>query len=301
MDIFLIASGSILLICFLYILLGIVFSKKINFERMRTPEMLYRNEWKENIPHSLIDPPHKKIYIKSKLGYDLAARFFPSKDKSSHKYLLMLHGYNNCSLTCGKYAVFFNEREINCLAPDSRRCGESGGRGITFGYFERNDAEQWIEEIYKMDEKAEIGVFGISLGAATANLLASTRADIKYVISYCSFSSFKEIICDVGSMMIPKMIKFIYPAIVLGGYLTTGARLDLIDVYAAVKNIKCPILILHSKTDAFTPFKHAEKLHSGSPDSELKFFENAPHARAYSKNPELYKKYLSEFLEKHNF
>lgn len=298
MEIVYIIAGLILLSVLTYLFIGIYISLKVNFIRPRTWYQIYRNEWKENIPHKLINPEHKRIYLISKLGYDMSARFYPAKDKKSHKYVLMLHGYSNCSQTCGKYSLLFNAKGVNCLAPDTRRCGESKGRGITFGYYERSDAEQWIEEIYKIDPKAEIGLFGISLGAATANLVASMRSDIKYVVSYCSYSSFKEIILDKGSTIYPVMIKFLYPAIVLGGYITTGARLDMIDIVEAFKNISCPILLMHSKGDAFTPIRHAYRLHEANPKAEMKIFEKAAHARAYSTHTELYTSYLNEFLDK---
>ncbi|MGI6702246.1 MAG: alpha/beta hydrolase [Christensenellales bacterium] len=298
MDIVLSIVGAILFLAFLYMLSGIIFSIKVNFASSRTHQMIYRNEWKENIPHGEINPFHKDIYLTSNLGYEMSARFFPAGDKNSHKYLLMLHGYTNNSVTCGKYACVMTRRGINCIAPDARKCGNTGGRGITFGYYERSDAEQWIEEIYKMDEKAEIGIFGISLGAATAILTASLRNDIKYVISYCSFASFKDIIHDVGSTMFPRLIKIMYPAIIIGGFITTGARLDLIDIAAAVKKITCPVLILHSKGDAFTPFSHALKLKEANPGAELKFFEGSPHAKSFSKHKEQYTKYLNDFLNK---
>lgn len=300
MEIAIIIISSLAFLGLIYILLGVLMSRKICYVKPRSVQMLYRNEWKENFTHDKINPPHSMIFIRSRLDYDMSARFFPS-EKKSHKYILMLHGYNNCSLTCGKYALLFNEKGINCLAPDSRRSGGTNNKAVTFGYYERSDAEQWIEEIYKMDPKAEIGLFGISLGAATAILIASMRTDIKYLISYCSFASFKDIILDKGSTIYPKTIRFFYPAIVAGAFLTTGARLDLIDIAAAMKNVTCPVLIMHSKGDAFTPYRHAVKLHEANPLSELKSFEKHPHARAYSKDPQLYKKYLDDFLSKSGY
>lgn len=297
MEIFIIVCATIFLIAVLYIILGIVSSVKINHRTKNTCAQLHRAEWRENIPDKLINPPCKMMYMKSKLGYDLAARFFPVKDRKSHKYMILMHGYNNCSITCGKYALLFNKRGINCLALDQRRAGESKGRGITFGYFERSDTEQWIEEIYKMDPEAEIGMFGISLGAATAILVSSLRNDIKYVISYCSFSSFKDIINAQGAVMYPKFYKILYPAIVIGGFITTGARLDMVDIEAAIKNVTCPIMIMHSKTDAFTPIDQAYKLLKAKPEAVFRTFEKAVHSRSYSKQPEVFTKYVYDFLE----
>lgn len=293
----LIAIGIIILLALIYFGVGIYISCRINFVTRRTPAQLYRNEWKENYPHNMINVPHKKMYIKSKLGYDLAAKYFPVKNKKSHKYMLLLHGYNNSSRTCGKYALLFNARGYNCLAPDARRCGESKGRGITFGYYERSDAEQWIEEIYKMDPEAEIGLFGISLGAATSILIASLRSDIKFVVSYCSFSSFKDIILDKGKALYSDFIKIMYPSIVFASFLLTGARADLVDVAAAIKNVECPVLIMHSKADAFTPVSHANRLYQAKPDAYFHTFEKSPHAKAYSTETKAFKDFIYNFLD----
>ncbi len=294
--IILIVIGAIFFLALLYVILGLIITKEINFSSRRSHQLLYRNEWKENSPHELINYPHKKIYIKSKFGYQMAGRYYPVKPKS-HKYTILIHGYNNCSITCGKYAKIFNDRGINCIAPDTRRIQETGGKGISFGYYERYDIETWIEEIYKMDPKAEIGMFGISLGAATCILVAEMRIDLKYIIPYCSYSSFKDIVMSKGKDLYPKLIKFFYPAIVIGGFITMGARQDLIDITASIKKVSCPTMILHSQDDDFTPYSQALKLKEAKPDAVFRDFVGPQHARSYATQPVLYTKYINDFLD----
>lgn len=296
MWIFIIIISLILLFIALYLLLGAYICVQVSFPKKKTFAQLYRMEWKENFKHNDINPSHAKIILEGRNGYSMFARYFEA-DEHSHKYAVLLHGHNNSSMTCGKYALMFNAKGINCLAPDLRCSGDTGGKGITFGYYETKDVEQWIDEIYKKDPKAEIGLFGISLGAATAIMTASLRNDIKYLISYCSYASYRDIVYDKGKEMYPKLIKLFYPALILSTYLITKARVDTIDIVQSIKKVNCPTLILHSKDDGFTNFSHAIRLKEAKEDAIFRSFEKVPHARAYSLQPELYKRYVYEFLD----
>ncbi len=284
--------GSLTLI---YLIVGLIIAKRILKPAKRSEEIIFQEEANnQRIPEAVLLAPHQRVGIKARNGYGLSARIYLAP-QASDRWIVALHGYNNRSLTMAKYALIFNKLGYNVLAPDMRRSGQSGGNTVTFGYFERRDTEDWIEYLYKTYGNIVFGLFGISLGAATAILVASIRNDAKFIISYCSFSSFKDIIIARGPDYF-RGIMLLYPAIIAGAYILSRALLSTIDIADAASAIDCPMLIMHSKKDAFTPYAHSLKIAKAAPRAKLYLFEEGAHARAYSISPEEYEKVVTDFI-----
>ncbi len=289
-------SGIFSFFALAYLVVGILIARRILMPPPRSEEMIFEEEsGNQKIPHDVLLTPYERVRITGRNKYKLSARIYPAKTPGK-KWIMALHGYNNRSLTIAKYAVIFNKLGYNVIAPDMRRSGESGGKTVTFGYFERRDTEDWLEYMYNTYGDISIGLYGISLGAATATLVTSLRNDIRFLISYCSFSSFKDIIISRGPDYLSK-IMLLYPSIVAGAYLLSRAVLSNIDIADAAKEVDCPMLIMHSKKDAFTPYWHALKLSEANPRATLHLFEEGAHARAYSVAPEAYERIITEFIQ----
>jgi alpha-beta hydrolase superfamily lysophospholipase len=242
-----------------YFVFGLIVAWRILKPAPRSEDVIFKDETDNHkVLEEVLLSSHTRAEFKGHNGYKLSARIYLASVKTE-KWIVALHGYNNRSLTIAKYARIFNNLGYNVLAPDMRRCGESGGKTVTFGYYERKDTEDWIEYLYKTYGNITFGLFGISLGAATAILVASLRSDAKFIISYCSFSSFKDIIKARGPDYF-RGIMIMYPAIVAGAYMLSRAALNTVDIAAAAGEITCPMLILHSKKDAFTPYTQSLKI-----------------------------------------
>ncbi|NCA67612.1 MAG: alpha/beta hydrolase [Clostridia bacterium] len=289
-------SGVLGLLALIYVIIGIIIARRILKPPFRTEEMIFQEESvKQKISEDILNSPYQRVEISGHNRYKLSARIYTA-DKASNKWIVALHGYNNRSLTIAKYARIFNKLGYNVLAPDMRRSGLSGGKTITFGYYERKDAEDWLEYLYSNYKDIKIGLFGISLGASTGILVASIRPDIRFLISYCSFSSFRDVIAARGPDYFSK-IMLLYPAIIFGAYILSRSALNTIDIVDAVKDVTCPMLIMHSRKDAFTPYEQALKLSKANPDAKLHLFSEGAHARAYSVSPEEYEKVMTDFIQ----
>lgn len=70
--------------------------------------------------------------------------------------------------TMADYAKMYHDLGYNVLVPDARGHGQSEGDYIGFGWHERKDYVQWIDEILAKNGSEEtITLYGISMGAAT--------------------------------------------------------------------------------------------------------------------------------------
>ena len=107
-------------------------------------------------------------------------------------------------------------------------------------------------------DPSRIGVGGVSFGAATALQLAPLIPEAPFVLADSSYSSISAIIDH-------RATELLGPA--LGGVLTPGALwiaglragFDPADVSpeTAIAEAQMPILLIHSRTDDFTPYTHS--------------------------------------------
>lgn len=288
----------VLLLIAAYLAFAVFISKSAFFVKKRSYETVLYQDEKYNIPRSVSVLPFEKVVIKGSQGYDMTASYMPARDGESHDYFIILHGYNSNRVTANKYANILLDIGYNTLCPDMRRCGETGGKGITFGTFESVDVNLWIDYIYKRDPEARISLYGISLGAATAIMVASKRDDIRLLVSYCSYASLKEITIDrMAAKKVPRALaKALYPAVNAYLKIVLCAPKRETDICKAIKKVNCPILIMHSTGDRFTDIRHAYKLKEARPDAEFVEFDGAPHGRSYGVYPEKYSKAVKDFV-----
>ena len=106
-------------------------------------------------------------------------------------------------------------------------------------------------------------IWGYSMCGAIVTNVAQNK-DFKAVILQSTFSNMKE---QIATQSKPKQI--LAKVLGLSSKYTTDQR---------IPNIQAPLLITHSKTDQFIPYKMAEKLHSIKPDSKLVLTNNGEHA-----------------------
>lgn len=288
----------------IYLFLGVKFLKvtvipKIHDNWNFMLEQIARKDYK----WYYLDMPHEKIEIRSKFRYKLFARIFKT-EQESHKWIIISHGWTSKGLGQYKYVDLYRELGYNVLVVDHRYSGESGGRCISFSYFEKHDLISWIDEIQKRDPKAEFGIYGESMGAATAIYVASMDKRIEFLISYCAYTSvirlYKEVLLEKLSDKSEVIKKFVLTAFVpfkVLTYLLYGVKIASIDTCKAIREVKIPTLIMHSKADKLININNAYDLLAVKPDAEYIEFEESAHALSYTKYPEKFKEGIQTFIK----
>ncbi len=281
-----------------YLLVGIVIAAVNLYHVPKDADAAIKREYEAGVPEEyILYPFSEKAEIVSDLGaFKLSAKVFFAKG-GSDKWVIGLHGYDSLNTTMHKYAKMFNDFGYNFFAPDSRFCGESEGKCFTFGDKEHKDVCQWIDYVREHYKPSSLGLFGVSMGAATAVLTASVRKDVGFLISYCSYSSYRDIITARGTAVMGNFFKFLYPSVRFGSFLVTGMRPSKINTVEAIKRVRCPILVLHSKKDDFTPYVQSVALAQANPAVRLYLFEKGTHSRAFAADPAEYKKVVGGFLD----
>ena len=168
--------------------------------------------------------------------------------------LVFLHGNaGNISHRIDQLAMF-NELRLSSLIFDYRGYGRSSGSPTEQGTY--RDAEAvWKHLVEERGVNAnEIVVFGESLGGAVAAYLAA-REKPRALIIASSFTS----VPDLASKLYPLL-----PARWLARFTYNTAEY--------VKDVRCPVLVIHSPDDEIIPFAHGRAIY-GSASEPKQFLE----------------------------
>lgn len=275
----------------------------------------------------------RKISITSEDGYTLIAAEFPAKDipadtadlqtdsastaepqentsatadspiKKSSYWALILHGYTGWKEEMYPFARWYHEEGYHVIVPDLRCQGESEGDFIGMGWTDHYDCGLWIDYILSCDPDARIVIHGQSMGAATALMMTGeeTLSDhVDAVISDCAYTDAYSMFGDkvtewFGLPAFPLVDSARIVLLLRGGY-------DLLDASAlhAAARSNTPTLFIHGASDVLiSPHMSQEMYEAATCPKELLIIEEAGHAQAQDKDPELYYEIIRNFLLKY--
>ncbi len=281
------------------IAITILMFNKAFLKKQATGDLLKQIElYDKKVPEELYYLPYDELHTKSDFGYDLCARLYRQND--DHKWVILAHGLGSGSSAMVRYMTPFRQKGFNCLIPDHRHSAKSGGTSNTFGFYETPDIIRWIEYIYSIDKDAEIGIMGESMGAATAMMTAGRRPDLKFIVEYCGYSDLTAQFADEIKNFLP-FAKILFPIPKLAVRLYCGFKWSSVRPAEEAKNIKCPMLIMHSRADERVNFYHHEIVKKSVPHARVKTFEDSKHGRSQTVHREEFEGAITAFLTDNNF
>ena len=226
-------------------------------------------------------------------GLHLKARYYPAAT-TTPKTMVVVHGFGDNSLTLGNYIRFFHQAGYNVLAPDNRSHGHSQGKYIGFGWQDRQDLQDWIQQlIRRKGSNVQIGLFGVSMGASTVMYYLGLKVpkQVKTAIADCGYASINgELTYELKRLFNLPSVPLIPTANL---YTQALAHYSLYDGETAqtLKHNRIPLFIIHGTKDTFVPTSNAKlNYQNDSGPKKLWLVKGAKHARSYQKNPALYQK-----------
>jgi pimeloyl-ACP methyl ester carboxylesterase len=218
--------------------------------------------------------------------------------------LLFLHGFTGTRYHALNWAPLFWERGCDVLAYDHRGHGDSTPAFHTFGFYEKQDAlaaVEWFEQRAGL-EQSQIGVFGVSYGAATALQLAPLAPDLAFVAADAAYSEMEEIVGYQARQMFPALAPLLLPAAL--GIAERRADFDVQAVAPerTVAEARMPVLLIHSLTDEYTFSTHSEDIYANSDPSRTVLHLTdwgAPHGRDILTDFTAYRRLVDDFLRQY--
>lgn len=243
---------------------------------------------------------HEPTEITSIDGLKINGIYIPAP-KPSKKVALIAHGYSGSLKDMAPFAKLFHDLEFNILVADARGHGTSDGNYIGFGWHERMDYIQWINQVIeKYGKNCEIVLFGISMGGATVLNVSGEGLpkQVKAIIEDCGFSSVEEEITYQLKTMY-KLPKF--PLVQITSLITklkAGYWFEEASSLEQVKKNQIPTLFIHGDADDFVPTSMVYDLYeANASEKELYIVPGAKHAYAYVTNKDKYQHTVSAFLK----
>jgi len=177
--------------------------------------------------------------------------------------VIYLHGNSSSRIEGMRVAPELLKRDINLFVFDFAGCGMSEGDYISLGYHEKNDVKIIIDFVEKLPGVSKIGLWGRSMGAATASMYAQSDDRVKAVCYDSPFSDFTKLakeLCkkqvNLPDFILDTALSFIRKSI--------QSRNDL-DIYLLTPityaaKTQTPGFFVHAMNDELIPLEHSLNL-----------------------------------------
>ncbi len=306
MDIFLIVLAVVLLIFVLpaFLLSYIIFSVLLvrtkpdkwthgisqpdepEIATMYTTGAAWREEHIENMQIVGIENDGLKLYGEYyDFGYDRA--------------VIILAGRMECCVYCCYFAEPYRKAGYNVLTIDGRAHGFSEGKYNTIGTRESRDLIRWGELLHNEKGNEHIVLHGICIGAASS-LYAITAEDCPdYFEGITVEGMFKNFYESTKNHMIYQK-RPLFPflqGIMVWIRIILHARPIADGPYKRIKDLKKPILFIHSREDIYSLPAEAEQMYADcTADKRILWLDHGFHSRLRIVNTEEYDRAVTEFL-----
>jgi len=219
---------------------------------------------------------YEDIFFKASDGVTLSGWYIPVEKPRAT--ILVFHGNGGNISNRLEFIKIFNQLGLTTFIIDYRGYGKSQGEPSEEGtYLDAQAAWDYLVKEKKINPY-KITLFGRSLGGPIASWLAK-RCNPRALILDSTFTSIK----DVGAELYPylpvkKFFKFDYNTI------------------EYLKEVSCPVLIIHSINDNYIPFSHGVKLfeEANEPKKFLKI--SGTHNDGFITSKDIYIDGLNSFM-----
>ena len=214
--------------------------------------------------------------------------------------MIVLHGHGGNKHTVLPLAQLLYPR-YNVLMLDHRGHGESDGVRTTIGYEERLDVHGAVDLLLERG-LGPVGIFGMSMGGATAILAAAEDPRIAAVVADSPYARLRWAVQQSANLR--GYPAFVSPAVAFLGCMATALhlryRMQAFDPVEVVEKIAPrPLLLMHGTEDDVVPVASAHALYAraGEP-KELWLQEGLKHCRALEEAYEPFKARVVGFFDR---
>ena len=207
----------------------------------------------------------------------LAAWYVPAE--GGRWTVLFCHGNaGNISHRLDTLKMFY-ELGLNCLIVDYRGYGKSTGKPTEQGtLIDIMAGFQWLNE-EKGLRPEELILFGRSLGGSIAATIAKDINPASLVLE-SAFTSFD----DVGAHYYPWLPVRLF------------SRFDY-NTLEAVKQVTCPVLVIHSPDDEIIPYKFGQQIFAAANEPKQFGILEGSHNEGFYDNDDMYKQIWINWLQ----
>mmetsp|Transcript_4364 Transcript_4364/g.7296 ORF Transcript_4364/g.7296 Transcript_4364/m.7296 type:complete len:584 (-) Transcript_4364:62-1813(-) len=190
--------------------------------------------------------------------------------------VVYLHGNSSSRLEALHILRPLLVQRIAVFCYDAAGCGLSEGEYVSLGWYERDDLAAIIDYLRRSPVCSTVGIWGRSMGAATALLHCGRDSLIGAVCADSSFASLPDLMRDLAQsehtfLHAPDwLLTMVYSLVRMRVQSMAGFDVEDVVPIQHVKNCHMPALFVHARRDGYIPLSHTRSLyqdHAG--DKEL--------------------------------
>ncbi|MDR1123964.1 MAG: alpha/beta hydrolase [Elusimicrobiota bacterium] len=246
--------------------------------------------------------PFENVIFKNSDGITLKGWFIPAREESK-KTIILMHGWNMNKGGILPGTLFLRDIGYNLFYFDFRSYGESGDGKTSVGYLETRDAAAAVEALLKTrpDAAQEIGLYGISMGAAVAVYTAAHTPQVRAVVAEACYYSYEKVVARWAKEH--KSAPY-FPLVALTLFFVRK-RLGIDpETFSPRHNIKKlggkAVFIINGADDALAPRHDARKLFAAAAEpKQLWIVANAAHTEAAEVAGRQYENKIGQFFTKY--
>lgn len=213
--------------------------------------------------------------------------------------LIMLHGVGSCKEVYLGWVKQLTGMGYNCLLWDQRAHGKSGGKYLTYGYYEKNDVSLAIDWLEAKTPGLPTGIYGNSMGGAVAIQSMAHNPGLAFGLIESTFTDLPTVANAYGERMggvsLPRW--FSDYVVRRAGKIADFPAFDVSPVEVASR-VSQPVLHIHGDADRNINISHARALYAAyaSADKTLHVVRGGDHADLWAKGGETYREAWYTFL-----
>jgi len=241
------------------------------------------------------------ITITTKDSIVLKGYYIQPKAQEAKAVMILIHGIGGCKEHFLNLAGNLATHGIASIVFDGRAHGESGGQYCTYGFYEKQDIAEIVDELKKRNPSLKIGIWGNSLGGAIAIQTLEFEKRIEFGIIESTFTDLDQIVYDYKKKMLGGFgLRFVSDAALREAGKIANFNPDKVKPIHSVKNIRQPIIIAHGDQDENIHYSYGERLFENLASTEKEFIlvKGAGHFDVGAKGGESYQKKWLNFIQK---
>lgn len=252
----------------------------------------------------------------AQVGLDYTTVRFPARDGAAEiagwyipagagaPTVIMVHG-RDASRTAAVAGNFLEEAKLlhdagfGVLMIDLRGHGESSDARFTFGLRERYDVLGAVDWLLAQGVKpGQIGVLGLSLGAAASIGAAATEPAIGALVTDSAFADINTLIGAQWEAASGLPRPFLYAALLMARLMTGEDLTQAQPVRELVALAPRPLLLIHCAADDYVPATNMDALRAAYPAAQTWLIEGAQclHSEGFNVDPGAYVARVADFF-----